>query len=145
MPILYRPMKRADDDLPVVGSNSKELGVRVPPNQYADVDLDENQLVELNSRGMSVSEHWRHLPGHLVPKRMKLNFPAATGSNSLACFMMGAGAFVEEDVSTDLRLVIKPGNPHGGNVTPKQQIHIDNFQAALAATRDDWEIDEELP
>jgi len=145
MPTLYRPMKTADDNLPVVGSSSKELGVRVPPNPHADVDLDENQIVKLNGRGMSVAEHWKHLPGHLVPKRLKSIFPPATGANSLKCFKMGEGAFVEEELSTGLKLAIKPGNPHGGNVTPTEKIKIDDFQAALAATRADWEIDEDLP
>ena len=42
MPTIYRAMKRADDGLPAVGSNSKELGVRVPPNPNAEIDLDEN-------------------------------------------------------------------------------------------------------
>jgi hypothetical protein len=43
MPTIYRSMKQAEDGLPVVGSNSKELGVRVPPNPNADVDLDGNE------------------------------------------------------------------------------------------------------
>jgi len=45
MPTIYRAMKRADDGMPVVGSNSKELGVRVPPNPNGDIDLDENGIV----------------------------------------------------------------------------------------------------
>jgi hypothetical protein len=32
LPTIYRAMKQADNGMPIVGSNSKELGVRVPPN-----------------------------------------------------------------------------------------------------------------
>lgn len=145
MPTLFRPMKTGADKLPVVGSSSRELGVRVPPNLSADVEVDENQFVVLNGQGMSVAEHWQYLPGHLIPKRLKSRFPAATGANSLACFKMGVGAFVPDALSDTLRLVLKQGNSHGGNVTPSQQIHINEFQKALAATRSNWEIDEELP
>jgi hypothetical protein len=59
MPTVYRSMKRAEDGLPIVGSNSKELGVRVPPNPSPDVDLDSNMQVIMNGKGMSVAEHWR--------------------------------------------------------------------------------------
>ena len=62
MATIYRTMRRASDDRPVVGSNSKELGVRVPPNPNADVDLDDSGKVILNGKGMSVAENWRHLP-----------------------------------------------------------------------------------
>ncbi len=76
MPTIYRSMKRAEDGLPVVGSNSKELGVRVPPNPNADVDLDGKDHVITNGKGMSVAEHWRYLLGHLVPKRLVPICPA---------------------------------------------------------------------
>jgi hypothetical protein len=59
MPTIYRSMKRAEDGLPIVGSNSKELGVRVLPNPNVDVDLDGNGHVITNGKGMSVAEHWR--------------------------------------------------------------------------------------
>lgn len=144
MPTLYRPMKAAEDNFPVVGSNSKELGVRVPPNPNSDIDLDDNQLIKLNGRGMSVAEHWQHLPGHLIPKRLQPIFPAATGSNSLKCFKMGEGNFEEANVNSDLRVVIKSGNSHGGNVAPLEQVEVDNFQSSLAATRNAWIVDEDL-
>jgi hypothetical protein len=75
MPTIYRAMKRANDGAPFVGSNSKELGVRVPPNPNGDIDLDENGNVVLNGKGMSVAENWRRLLPHLVPKRLKPILP----------------------------------------------------------------------
>ena len=99
MPTIYRSMKRAADDLPIVGSNSKELGVRVPPNPNADIDLDANDLVILNDRGMSVAANWRSLPAHLIPKRLQPLFAGAAGSNSLTSYKMGTGQFAASAVN----------------------------------------------
>jgi hypothetical protein len=93
MPTIYRTMKRAADGLPVVGSNSKELGVRVPPNANTDVNLDSDGNVILDRSGMSVAENWTDLPGHLIPKRLKAFFEGATGSNALSCYKLGTGPF----------------------------------------------------
>lgn len=142
MPTIYRPMKRAEDGLPVVGSNSKELGVRVPPDPNADIDLDGNGSVLLNGKGMSVAEHWRYLLGHLIPKRLKPIFPGATGSNSLTCYKHGLGAFAEAPLNHELTVVMKQDNPHAGNVVPSHPAALEQFQAALAATRVQWTPDE---
>jgi len=135
-------MKRADDGLPAVGSNSKELGVRVPPNANADIDLDENGDVTLNGKGMSVAENWRRLPPHLVPKRLKPIFPGASGSNNVGCYRFGQDPFLPGLLNTRLALVLKGNDPHAGNVVPARSVREREFQDALAATRDEWTIDE---
>ena len=135
-------MKPAVDGLPVVGSNSKELGVRVPPNPSPDVDLDDREFIVQNGRGMSVAENWRHLLPHLIPKRLKPLSPGAAGPNSIACFKMGAGAFAACAVNIDLYLALKPGTLQHGNIVPARAVHRDQFQASLAATRSEWSIDE---
>jgi hypothetical protein len=143
MPTIYRTMKRAADGLPVVGSNSStELGVRLPPNQRADIDLDPNGHVVQNGRGMSVVANWRHLLAHQIPKRLKTLFPGAVGNNSLACYRMGEGDFADGVVTNDLHLVLKPGRPHAGNVVPDQSVHYSQLQSNLAATRNQWSVDE---
>ncbi len=142
MPLMYRPMKSDNDQLPVCGSNSKELGVRVPPNENADIDVTETQTVILNRRGMSVAENWRSLPGHLIPKRLTPVFPGATGSNSLSCFRIGEGAFADCNFNDELILVLKPGRTSKGNLAPGREMSVGAFQAALAATREQWQIDE---
>jgi hypothetical protein len=123
-------------------SCSKELGIRVPPNPNADIDLDVNDHVVQNGKGMSVIANWRHLLAHLIPKRLKTLFPGAAGSNSISCYKMGTGAFVEGPISDDLNLVLKKGNAQAGNVVPARSVHRDQFQAHLAATRDQWSVDE---
>ncbi len=78
MPTVYRSMKSAADGLPVVGDQSKELGVRVPPNPSSDVDVDPiTQMVVLNGAGMSVAANWRLLKPHLVPARLSGIVPKA--------------------------------------------------------------------
>ncbi len=142
MPKVYRSMRRADDGLPTAGSNSKELGVREPPNPAADVDLDENRIVILNGRGMSVVQNWRQLPLHLVPKRLRTTAPGATGANTLACWTMGEGEFAAGALTENVELSLKRGNSRGGNVTPSLPVSIDQFQRDLSATRNLWILDE---
>lgn len=126
----------------MVGSNAKELGVRVPPNSNADIDLDGHENVVLNGRGMSVAENWRYLPPHLVPKRLRPILSSAAGSNELACFMHGNGPFQAGPINGRLVLVLKPHSPRVGNVVPSQLGSLREFQDDLAATRSDWSIDE---
>jgi len=118
MPTLFRAMKQAMDGLPVLGSDSRQLGVRVPPNPNADIDLDENHNVLLNGKGMSVAQNWRDLLPHLIPKRLKLLFPGAAGSNSLACFRYGRGPFSPGPFTATLSLVLKAHHSRSGNVVP---------------------------
>jgi hypothetical protein len=77
MPTVFRSMKAAADGLPVVGDQSKELGVRVPPNRYADIEVDDAGMVVLNGLGLSVVSNWRDLPDHLIPVRLSSIVPQA--------------------------------------------------------------------
>ena len=142
MPTIYRAMKQTDQGLPVIGSNSKELGVRIPPNPSPDVDLDESRNVVCNGKGMSVVENWRRLLPHLIPKRLRSVFPSAAGSNAVACFRFGQGPFAEEQLNSCLAVVFKGRDTRGGNVVPIELVSIGQFQDDLAATYGDWVIDE---
>ncbi len=142
MPTIDRAMTQAADGFPVVGSKSKELGVRVPPNPHADIDLDGNRNVLLNGKGMSVAENWCDLVPHLIPKRLKLLFPGAAGSNSLACFRYGQGPFAPGPCTATLSLVLKGDDSRSGNVVPAFTLSELQYQNELAATRGDWVVDE---
>lgn len=137
-------MKRAADGLPVVGIQSKELGVREPPNAHADVDVDHQNQVVLNGRGMSVAENWSHLLPHLIPKRLQASglCADASGSNSLACYTMGAGRFLSGPINASLALALKPNDSYAGNVVPARVVPLAQFQSDVSATRDQWFIDE---
>lgn len=142
MPTVYRTMKRAEDGLPVVGSKSKELGVRVPPTPHADVDVDSAGRVVVNGKGMSVAEHWRYMLPHLIPKRLMPNSEDATGSDSLTCYKTGDGEFGAASLNADLNVIVKEGNPHGGVIAPVRSVSVEDFQMALAATRTQWRAEE---
>ena len=142
MPTIYRAMKQTDDGLPAIGAGSSELGVRTPPNPNADIELDDDGNVILNGNGMSVVENWRNLLPHLVPKRLKPIFSGAAGSNKLACFRFGEGAFSPGPLNDRLSLLLKGHDARAGNVVPAQPISQIEFQEALAATRAGWNVDE---
>lgn len=142
MPKMFRPMKRDDDGQPITGTNSKELGVRIPPNKFADVDVNEDGTVELNGRGMSVAADWKGLKPHLIPKRLKSIVSGAVGSNSLSIYCLGEGEFSEGGIDDHLALALKPQSTRNGNVVPINQILLDKFLSYLAATRDRWMVAE---
>jgi hypothetical protein len=91
---------------------------------------------------MSVSENWRDLLPHLVPKRLRPLFPGAAGSNTQACWKMGTGAFAPGPLTDDLELVLKVNSTRNGNVVPARLAPLADFQAHLAATRQSWAVDE---
>ena len=142
MPRIYRPMKRGNDGLPLTGTQSKELGVRVPPNERADIDVADHGIVTLNRRGMSVAADWRLLQPHLIPKRLNDVCYGASGPNSLSIYRHGEGDFEEGPVNETLSLALKDGSSRHANVVPVSETQIDEFLSQLAATRPHW-IDEE--
>lgn len=142
MPTIYRAMKRGDDGLPLVQASARGLGVRLPPSLDADIDLDENGMVLLNGRGMSVASHWRNLPRHRIPMRLRDDENGALGSNTSFCWKFGSGAFQPGAVSDRLLLIMKPHDQDRGNVVPSEAVSVQQFQVDLAATRDRWTVDE---
>lgn len=142
MPKIFRAMRKAEDEKPVVGASSSGLGVRIPgEGQRTDVDLDENGLVMLNSKGMSVSPQWRDLPPSRIPKRLKYKCPDAIGTGAISCFSMGEGAFENGPLTVDLDLIVD--NIEHGFVAPHVAVTLAQFQEDLASTRDLWTIDED--
>ncbi len=135
-------MRKEQDEKPVVDATGKGLGVRVEPVRgVSDVDVDDQNRVILNGKGLSVAPNWRELPFFLIPKRLQHQVKAARGSASLFCFTMGDGAFADDRVAEQLSLRVD--RPNHGCVVPSQLVSVERFQADLAATRDDWHIDED--
>ncbi len=101
---------------------------------------------------MSVAPDWKALPGIKIPMRLKSALPGdkkARGSNRLYCWQMGEGAFVRAPVSGGLQLAPDRANDgvvDHGVVEPDSSMPVENFQRALAATREEWKlIPEESP
>lgn len=142
MPLVYRSML-ADRGKPRVGATAKTLGVRVAPDPKPDIPVDTAGLVWPGTGGMSVAPNWRSLPGHRIPARLVDKHPSATGKNSLYCWRLGAGDFLAGPVAPDLTFRPDPNTPaQHGLVEPAQEMSLADYQAALAATRDHWVVDE---
>jgi hypothetical protein len=134
MPRVFRVMRKEPDGLPTVSQTS--LGVR----PGVDVDLDAQNNVLVNGKGMSVAPNWRTINRNRVPKRLRLIVPGARGSNNTFCFRTGSGAFVQGAFANGLTL--EPDSATHGNVAPAQVVPLATYEADLAATRPDWEEDE---
>lgn len=141
MPLIYRAML-ADSDKPLVGASNKTLGVRFPPDKHSDIPVAPDGFVQPSTGGMSVAPAWRELPHFLIPRRLKHLNRNATGNNSLRCWCMGAGAFVDSPIAEKICLRIDPKNARHGFVEPSVRMHKEEFQAAIAATNEFWRLDE---
>jgi hypothetical protein len=141
MPKIYRAMEAADE-LPVVGSQGNMLGVRTPPNERADIRPDTNGEVAPSAGGMSVNPGISAMPSWAKPKRWRREHPElhrdARGQESVEVFTHGAGAFVAGRVADEL--VLAPDSHRHGMVEPARTMSIDEYRAALAATRPGWRI-----
>ena len=135
MPLVFRAMKKDDDELPTVEASATGLGVRVG----TDVDVQDGHVLT-NGKGMSVSPNWRLLPIFRIPKRLCGQFPGARGSNQTCCFRFGSGPFERGALADGLELV--PDSPAHGCVAPAQPVSLEQYESDLSATRAGWQIDE---
>src|SRR5439155_22000762 len=122
-------MKKDPDGLPTVSQTN--LGVR----PGVDVDLDAQNNVLVNGKGMSVAPNWRNINRNRVPKRLRSIVPGAGGSNNTFCFRTGNGAFVQGAFANGLSL--EPNSATHGNVAPAQVVPLATYEANIAATRPD--------
>ena len=66
--------------------------------------------------------------------------PGSGGSNHTFCFRAGHGAFVQGAFANGLTL--EPDSAKHGNVAPAQAVPLATYEADIAATRPDWQVDE---
>ena len=135
MPLIYRAMTR-EGDKPRIGPSARTLGVR----PSVDITPDENGLVIPQTGGMSVAPSWRELPSHRIPLRLRPIAHDAAGRDDDACWCMGSGDFTDSPLTDSLDFR-RDQNDHG-IVEPSHTMELNDFQVALASTRDLWEIDE---
>src|ERR1700726_2419035 len=88
-PLVFRVMKKDQDDLPTVEQSANGLGVR----SGIDVDVDAQGNAIVNGKGMSVSPAWQHIVPSRIPKRLRGKVRGARGSNNTFCFKTGNGPF----------------------------------------------------
>lgn len=126
-----------DDGKPVVGDQSKMLGVR---HNGHDIPIDEDQMVRPKTGGLSVAPDWRVLPYFLIPRRLQNKSARARGNNNLACFRFEGLEF--QEVQINVELVLQPDSGQHGTIEPNREMTLATFQSSLAGTRDSWTIDE---
>ncbi len=137
MPKIYRVMQKMYEG-PTIGNGPLDLGVRVP----TDIQPDFAGNVSPGIGGMSVSPRLTALPPHRVPRRLHPLVPRAAGKDFHFVWSMGEGAFAAGTVALGLCLRPDPANDKHGFVEPVAVIAIADYQEALAATRDEWQVDE---
>lgn len=123
---------------PTIGDGPLDLGVRVP----ADVQPTAAGHVSPGMGGMSVSPRLTALPPHRVPRRLHPLVPKATGKNFCFVWSMGEGAFAAGAVALGLCLRPDLSNDKHGFGEPTAAMSIADYRQALAATQDEWQVDE---
>ena len=136
MPAVFRTM-RSDGGRPLVGSTGRSLGVR----PIKDIPVDGKGNVRPDTGGMSVASSWRDLSPWRIPERLVAIAPNACGSNLDSCWRLGTGAFVAAELPPH-HLYFRPDTLTHGTVEPALRMSLEEYQRNLAATRDEWEIDE---
>jgi hypothetical protein len=129
-------MRKDEDGRPRVEQSASGLGVR--PGVDIDVDLQDNVLV--NGKGMSVSPNWRDIPLFRIPERLRRLKPGARGSNNIFCVRCGTGLFERGSFAEGLTL--EPDSATHGTIAPDRIMPLDHDRSVLEATRPDWQVDE---
>lgn len=137
MPRIVRAMK-PDGPYPLVGASKKALGVEIGSGRNDDLRGDAKGLVRPETGGMSVSPTWRDLPGHRIPRRLRVLCPKATGNDYFDCWQFGDGPFIDETITEELSL--RTDHLSHGVVEPSHEMSASHYQAALAATRENWSL-----
>jgi hypothetical protein len=102
-----------------------------------------DDCVHPGAGGMSVAPRAEALPPHRLSRRLRDKypdrFPDASGSNNVNCWSMGSGTFSQGRVARRLCLRLDPRHPEThGFVEPDATMKTADFEAAVAATRDQW-------
>lgn len=147
MPRIYRVMKQLDGK-PETGNSSCMLGARERDLGRGEAPTDD--FVEPAKAGLSVGGCVRTTYLNILPRRLQALYPqwarGAKGRDSDQVWAMGQGPYEAAPVTVDLDLRIPPptkDNPGHGLVAPARKMLLEEYQAALAATQDQWKVDEE--
>ena len=90
---------------------------------------------------MSVVPTWRDLPSYRIPRRLRALVPDAAGKDEDVIWRLGEGPFAPGAITAELSL--RPDRTTHGLIEPAGAMTLDQYRAALAATRDSWQIDED--
>lgn len=136
MPKIYRTMIK-DGDVPAIGNGRDMLGVR-PVDIQADNNVD--STVHPRTGGMSVNICLCMMKDFLIPARIGRGGRA---KDDRFIWRTGEGRFARSKVADRLMLGPDRDSTSGhGCVEPDRSMPLAEYEIALAATQDMWEIDE---
>lgn len=124
--VVYRAMKKDDQDKPVLGPNPRMLGVRDPtditPNAQGDVTSDES--------GLSVSPP----PPTNLPKHRRPQSLGGTGKDPV--FKIDLSSIRK----LDLVFIPDSQNPSHGFLAPAHQMTYRKYEDCISRTKDFWSL-----
>lgn len=122
---LFRTMRADDDGKPMLGEGARYLGIRVPPNETADVEPDVEGNVHPGPHGLSVTpDDPRGLPRTLRP--------TALGGKAKDPLWE-----LDDDDLPD-GLVFNDDEPTHGFVGPSKEMPAEEFTRLVHGLRDKW-------
>lgn len=137
MPKVFRSMLEMDGK-PMVGASKKMLGIVLNSDKP---DVDCSTTGEVLTGGLSVAPSIAQLPTHRIPLRLKDFFKDASGKDKYFCWSMGAGDFIDGQMTSDLVLHVDRPGKHG-LLEPIRPMLVELLQQAIAETRELWIVDE---
>lgn len=147
MPARIIRVMKEEEGKPATGNGPAMLGVR-SKDVGVDEDATETAQISPGMGGMSVAGCVRTLFVSLLPKRFETidpeRFRGARASNSQKVWVRGDGLYESSPVTSDLDLLIDDRSepPGHGSVEPNRPMPLSGYQASLAVTREEWEVDE---
>lgn len=148
-PHILRVMK-AEGGKPATGRGAALLGVR-SKDLGMDEDAPDTAEITPNTGGMSVAGCLRTLSATLLPKHFEkidpTRFRGARANTSQKVWVRGNGPYEASPVTDDLTLRIDDRSepPGHGSVEPSLPMPLSGYLDCLAATRDEWRVDEGHP
>ena len=139
MPTVFRPMENAEDGLPVIGASGAKLGARIGPHDNDDIAEDSQGNVHPRRKGMSVNSRISEIPFYRRPEELAYLNPLYKGSTNrkTKLYKLRDVDCVDCRINKDLLLTITKGTH--GVVAPSRIMQSLEYQAALGATREQWE------
>ena len=125
---LFRSMKEDVTGLPMIGQSGRKLGVRLGDDPTSDVTaIQDSDLVFPNQGGMSVAPDD---PMHLLRHRR----PQSLGGTGLD----PVWSLETNDLEPNLQF--RQDSSTHGVIEPLQAMTLQQYQAALSATRTRWKL-----
>lgn len=145
VPRVYRVMA-AEDGRPRIGRHATTLGVRVTGDQ-PDIAADARGFVTPSTGGMSVAPSVSKLPSFRLPRRYSRHNRSASGKPDHFVWRHGEGPFALAPFAVGLQLRPDSPNPVTGDIAhgviePSKRMRLERYEQSLAATRDEWSIEE---